>query len=531
MNINLENVLTEINNGILAEKLSDKGLVRIRGVKKLTAKMKEFGCDIAYVVTEAKLASFDEEMITKLVAKIATGDAILFVCEANRPGFSGLIPEKSALSGNVIILDSSYLADDLLNLISDMIIDNNHFIEKPAALFNTIIRGRGVPYIVEIAGELLENPVLLGDSNNRLIGSSVFPDLDDEPWMEFRNTGFCTFEYAQKYKFEEFIEKSVRSKKAIIGDVNEHFKYRRIFCPVVVSGRIAGHMAVLEYNRKLTEEDLEIAEFICEIIANEMTGANSHANAKNLLTNQLLVDLLQGTITDETVLERRLANMKWLLPDKKYLISIDINNFSESFALVPYFRESLQEKLCFIETVYYQGSLLMLIGCNEEKEFITKDFDCFANYLKDKHLKAGISHYFEELIELNKAYGQARSALEIGVKINPKLNLYTYEDHAVYDLLEKMNDKDDLMSYCHPALLKLTQYDQEHDSDYLKNLYVYIINMGNLVASAEALFIHRNTLRYRLKKIAEIINYDIHDRDNFINLFVSYKIMEYTKLI
>lgn len=531
MNINLENVLTEINDGILRENLTNNGRLRIRGVKKLTARLSEFGKDIAYVTSSEELDGYNERLKNLLVRAIAAGDVILFVCGADNEDLSWLSADPTESSGNVILIDSSYTSDDLLNLISDLLIDNHHFIEKPAALFNTIIKGRGVPYIVEIAGELLENPVLIGDSNHRLIGSSIFPDLDDEPWMEFRNTGFCTFDYVQKYRFEDFIEKSVRTKKAIIGDISENFKYRRIFCPVVVSGRVVGHLAVLEYNRKLTDEDLEITEFICEIIANEMAGDNSHTDTKNLLTNQLLVDLLQGNIQDEAVLERRLAKMKWNLPEKKYLIAIEIHNFSEGFALVPNFRESLKEKLCFIETVHYQGKLLMLVGCDEDREFLPDDFGEFANYLREKQLKGGISHFFDNTLDLKQAYHQAQSAIELGMKVTPDEVLFAYEDQAIYDLLEKVGENQELTNFCHPALLKLAGYDQEHQTEYLNNLYVYIINMGNLVASAEALFIHRNTLSYRLKKIEEIINYDIHNRDHFINLFVSYKIMEYTKLI
>jgi len=51
--------------------------------------------------------------------------------------------------------------------------------------------------------------------------------------------------------------------------------------------------------------------------------------------------------------------------------------------------------------------------------------------------------------------------------------------------------------------------------------------MGNLVASADDLFIHRNTMNYRLSKIQELISVDIYNRDCYMTLYFSYKILEY----
>ena len=59
----------------------------------------------------------------------------------------------------------------------------------------------------------------------------------------------------------------------------------------------------------------------------------------------------------------------------------------------------------------------------------------------------------------------------------------------------------------------------------MKSLYTYIINMGNLVASADDLYIHRNTMNYRLSKIQELISVDIYNRDYYMTLYFSYKIL------
>jgi DNA-binding PucR family transcriptional regulator len=49
---------------------------------------------------------------------------------------------------------------------------------------------------------------------------------------------------------------------------------------------------------------------------------------------------------------------------------------------------------------------------------------------------------------------------------------------------------------------------QEHSSDLLTTLWAYLDNGRSLEATARELFVHPNTVRYRLKRISEIIGYD-----------------------
>jgi hypothetical protein len=49
---------------------------------------------------------------------------------------------------------------------------------------------------------------------------------------------------------------------------------------------------------------------------------------------------------------------------------------------------------------------------------------------------------------------------------------------------------------------------QEHSSDLLATLWAYLDNGRSLEGTARELFVHPNTVRYRLKRISEIIGYD-----------------------
>jgi purine catabolism regulator len=68
-------------------------------------------------------------------------------------------------------------------------------------------------------------------------------------------------------------------------------------------------------------------------------------------------------------------------------------------------------------------------------------------------------------------------------------------------------------AYYLDLLEPLRHYDHKHNGDLLKTLSAYLRHGGNSVQTANALFIHRNSLRYRLSRIQALISLDPDDPD------------------
>ncbi len=65
------------------------------------------------------------------------------------------------------------------------------------------------------------------------------------------------------------------------------------------------------------------------------------------------------------------------------------------------------------------------------------------------------------------------------------------------------------------AVLKpLDDYDSQNESFLSETLYEYIQSGQNISQTAAKLFIHRNTMLYRLQQIKQIINFDIKETDS-----------------
>ena len=71
------------------------------------------------------------------------------------------------------------------------------------------------------------------------------------------------------------------------------------------------------------------------------------------------------------------------------------------------------------------------------------------------------------------------------------------------------------------------QYDDENGSDMVHTLEVFLEQGCNIAAATDALYVHRHTVKYRIKRIEEIMNIDLKDVTVRFNLRLAFKIMHY----
>ncbi len=84
----------------------------------------------------------------------------------------------------------------------------------------------------------------------------------------------------------------------------------------------------------------------------------------------------------------------------------------------------------------------------------------------------------------------------------------------------------DPREFLHSAVLRMIRYDEKNKTEYFKTLHAYLRNGRHLEDTAEALFIHKNTVSYRVNKIRELFGVDLDDADTELNLYFSCKLVE-----
>ena len=81
-------------------------------------------------------------------------------------------------------------------------------------------------------------------------------------------------------------------------------------------------------------------------------------------------------------------------------------------------------------------------------------------------------------------------------------------------------------SLCHPSVYKIFEYDKKYGSDYMNFLRIYIYSGGSVKRTAEALFMHKNTVYQKIEKLKEFFHVDVNDLYAYVKLYVSLVILE-----
>jgi carbohydrate diacid regulator len=124
----------------------------------------------------------------------------------------------------------------------------------------------------------------------------------------------------------------------------------------------------------------------------------------------------------------------------------------------------------------------------------------------------------ENIKELKSSFYQAKRAIMVGSKLQPDTSFYQYEEYQLEVMLAKLaQDEEDksAFSYYHKLL------DQGKTGELIHTLEAYIREGGELNKIADSLFIHRNTLRYRLEKITELTGKDPRNIKDLIELYIA----------
>ena len=126
--------------------------------------------------------------------------------------------------------------------------------------------------------------------------------------------------------------------------------------------------------------------------------------------------------------------------------------------------------------------------------------------------------------DLPRSYAEAGRALKTRIESSRPFGLSHHDDLGLLRILDTSNDGRELNRYLDEWLGALLEHDREHHSELVHTLTLYLDSGGNYDRAADALTIHRSTLRYRLGRIRELSGRDLTDPEHRLNLHIAVRV-------
>jgi len=141
----------------------------------------------------------------------------------------------------------------------------------------------------------------------------------------------------------------------------------------------------------------------------------------------------------------------------------------------------------------------------------------------------GVGRPARGLDNLRQSFLEAEEAVQMCEDLRTESRSTFFGNSSLYGLLLSSKNPSELRRFCMTWLADLIEYDEQQHSELLDTLNTYFANNGNTALTAKELKIHRNTLAYRLNRIAEITCLDLDDADVRLNLHLALKVREILK--
>lgn len=420
---------------------------------------------------------------------------------------------------NLALLDELSDLDGIVQHIVSILAGESRTHAGIHTLLSAYNANRGLQYIADVASELLGNPLCIAEVSYKILAMSAMK-FDGNPDIEKqRELGYVLPEFVSDLR-KDAVHENARKR----GRPYRSFKADGtvwVTTNVYLNSVEVAHIDVLEQNRSFKEGDFLLLQFASELVSLELQKNDFFKANRGFMHSYFLAELIDGQIPDASVVHMRLSHLNWTPAENLYVMIVADTKPTPIESKSTIISQQLHDILPGSRWTTLGGSLVFLLDFKENDTSFFESGSELDKYLEINSLVAAISCRFTDLLLTHNNYQSARDALSLGRRLEPSRRIHFYPNYVANRLGEIISGTHELSSFLHPAIPEIIRYDKDHRTNLLETLSVHLQFGDNPTLVAARLFIHRNTLFYRLSKIRELFNLDLSSGNERMWLLLS----------
>ncbi|WP_440896375.1 PucR family transcriptional regulator [Amphibacillus sp. Q70] len=416
-----------------------------------------------------------------------------------------MIEQADALNFPIIELPTNVNFSELISEIIELSLDKHievlnfrNYIHQH--LMNLFLKGADIGTLVNSLAKLVKFPIILLD--NELNIDLVSEDITDKE--------VSLIPSKSEYTNNHFIIR--------INDV-DYSEQAYIKHLINAGQRKFGYLLLLKGDSK--DKNMLIAvEQASLLIASVFFKNDAVIEKEKTFQDSFIRDILNGKKYSQIETINKARSFGWSLEFPQVLMNIKVwledeqkKKEAYDYILNSNLIEKALEQLSLLtgdkfKSVFLDDSLVLFINVafvNQIKKKVTE-----AGYLINENLKnkfrigIGISNSIVDVNQFPSAYQEAQNALYIGSYIEPVPFVSHYDNYQLFNVIKEVQNTDILQKYVDNKLGEIIAYDKKANMNLIKTLIILIEENFNAKKAANKLFIHYNTLRYRMETIKKL---------------------------
>ncbi len=303
-------------------------------------------------------------------------------------------------------------------------------------------------------------------------------------------------------------------------------KFTNHFVSICIDDTVIGSLSLFSQSEPLRDSRIGLLPGIAQILSIEMQKNSTYLLNKSMYYSHMLNRLLDRQFNDESIVSR-FSMFGYSLKEFMHIVYIDLSHEYFDGSQVQTLAECL--RLAIVNSIYViqQDCITFLSSSDFYEDESIINTDAILDVVKSTTVTVGISSAFSKLSRARAYYGQARHAIKTGLLYRHGEHIFFFADYRIADMLSQIADQQALYSYRYPPLMFLIEKDLEHNTHLAYTLYVYLNDPTHPNEVCKKLFIHKNTLYYRLDRIKEIMAVDLKKATVIANIYLTFCVLRH----
>lgn len=405
----------------------------------------------------------------------------------------------------------------LFNMAKDLIFEELREGGMFYELSHMALSGKSMAHVINSAATLLGNALILVDLNQKVLAYSTNYEIADPLWAQNIDRGYCSYEFVQKVRSNRDMKGWSKG-----GDETQIItlpgdRQPKLVARIIHEGHVVGSVIMIEHHTPIGRGHIRQLPLIGRILFDVFNRDSVSEGYNGSLYSAILYNLLdEEEISDnfENIVISRID-----FPAEMYVIVARFVHRVENRYLKRTFSMELENIFPEGHSVHYKSYIIILVPSISEKQR-----DELSKLAEAENVSIGLSWSFTDIIEFKRYFNQAVASIKQAQRFGQTRKVFDYSDFYYYDLLYNYSGKIPLKYFCHPALQVLRKYDKDNNTELYITLRTYLECNKNHRATAETLFIHRNSLIYRINRINQLIELDLNSGTEVYSLMDSFRI-------
>jgi aromatic ring-cleaving dioxygenase len=450
------------------------------------------------------------------------GASVAVACgeDENADALADRLFAKSGETAEILVAHTKS-ANELANRLMDV---KEALDAWDAALTEEIIARKPLQNILEIAVKQLVNPVAVFDETSGLMSyaGEVSGDYQETIWGVVLDKGRAPVGY---YTAEERTQISANIANSAVPTIIRPKRsplHENLSLCINEDGQVLGMLAQVDLLAPFDSAQISLAMHVRDRLGEmfRTTIAGQHHRSPIGHTLRLLI---QGDTVEERIVRYQLERKSWHINDRYCLAVMPLPDNSDSPYSNPYRAEIM---LAYPGSIVIDQDRYLVILIHLDQSQPTASREEFIEMLRHRDsqdIPCGVSDEFE-FLHARSAWRQARIAVREG-NGNGRKGVSTYDDVFFSDFLHQMEQTTPLDVPLHPMALRIAQ--SERGDEVLSCIFAYVMNGCNVSRAARALYMHRNTLEYRMTSIQQRWSLDMNsmDEDELLRFALSCRLL------